>query len=257
MPVVQHVSKEIQLKVVYYGPGLGGKTTNLKYLHAASKPEYRGKLLSFNTESDRTFFFDLLPIDLGLFGGYQIRLHLCTVPGQIALDSTRKLVLRHVDGVVFVVDSQIEAIHSNIESIRNLETNLMLQGDDPRRIPLVVQYNKRDLPNIVPLEELRVALNVPDDVLEIEACARTGAGVAETLKAIVKDCLRLVGNPNKQREGRTRSILPGVRASMFPGGRPSWMDLPPIPAPPRVPSDGFGDEEPPAEPRAVKDRSTR
>jgi signal recognition particle receptor subunit beta len=256
MPVVQHVSKEIQLKIVYYGPGLGGKTTNLKYLHAASRPEYRGKLLSFNTESDRTFFFDLLPIELGRFKGYQIRLHLCTVPGQIALDSTRKLVLRHVDGVVFVVDSQIEAIHSNIESIRNLETNLMMQGDDPRRIPLVVQYNKRDLPNIVPTEELHVALNIPDEVTEVEACARSGVGVPETLKAIVKDCLHLVGNPNKQREGCTRSILPGVRASMFPGGRPSWMDLPAIPPPPRVPTDGPGDEEPPSKRRADKGSGT-
>lgn len=233
MPVVQHASKEIQLKIVYYGPGLGGKTTNLKHLHAASRPDLRGKLLSFATESDRTFFFDLLPVELGKLNGYQVRLHLCTVPGQIALDSTRKLVLRHVDGVVFVVDSQEEALHSNIESIRNLETNLRLQGDDPDRVPLVVQYNKRDLPNVIPVDELAVALNVPDGVQTFEACARAGKGVAETLKAIVKECLKLVGNPKHAKEGRTRSILPGVRASMYPGGRPT--SVPNFPPPARVP----------------------
>jgi hypothetical protein len=238
MPVVLHASREIQLKIVYYGPGLGGKTTNLKYLHAASRPDLRGKLLSFDTESDRTFFFDLLPIELGRFKGYQIRLHLCTVPGQIALDSTRKVVLRHVDGVVFVVDSQVEALPSNIESIRNLETNLRLQGDDPDRVPLVVQYNKRDLSNIIPVDELRVALNVPQEVKEFEACARTGMGVGATLKAIVKACLELVGDPRRAREGRTPSILPGVRASMVPGGQPSMIHIPQFPAPPRVPK-GF------------------
>ena len=237
MPVVQHASKEIQIKIVYYGPGLGGKTTNLKYLHAASRPDLRGKLLSFDTESDRTFFFDLLPVELGRFKGYQIRLHLCTVPGQIALDSTRKLVLRHVDGVVFVVDSQQEALHTNIESIRNLETNLRLQGDDPDRVPLVVQYNKRDLTNIIPVDELHIALNVPDEVQEFEACARTGMGVGATLKGIVKECLRLVGDPRRAREGRTQSILPGVRASMYPDAHPTSIQVPKFPAPPRIPGD--------------------
>jgi signal recognition particle receptor subunit beta len=236
MPVVQHAQKEIQLKIVYYGPGLGGKTTNLKYLHAASRPDLRGKLLSFATESDRTFFFDLLPVELGRFKGYQVRLHLCTVPGQIALDSTRKLVLRHVDGVVFVVDSQEEAIHANIESIRNLETNLRMQGDDPDRVPLVVQYNKRDLPNIIPVDELRLALNVPDEVQEFEACARSGMGVGATLKGIVRECLRLVGDPGRAREGRSQSILPGVRASMYPGAQPAAVQIPKFPAAPRVPT---------------------
>jgi signal recognition particle receptor subunit beta len=235
MPVVHHATKEIQLKIVYYGPGLGGKTTNLKYLHAASRPDLRGKLLSFTTESDRTYFFDLLPVELGLFHGYQIRLHLCTVPGQIALDSTRRLVLRHVDGVVFVVDSQIEALSANIESIRNLETNLRLQGDDPDRIPLVVQYNKRDLPNVIPTDELGVALKVPLEVVEVEACARSGLGVGATLKAIVKECLRLVPNPRRAKEGRTPSILPGVRASMYPDALPASFEIPRFPAPPKVP----------------------
>ncbi len=235
MPVVQHATKEIQLKIVYYGPGLGGKTTNLKYLHAASRPDLRGKLLSFATESDRTYFFDLLPVDLGRFSGYQIRLHLCTVPGQIALDSTRQIVLRHVDGIVFVVDSQIEALNSNIESIRNLETNLRLQGDDPDRVPLVVQFNKRDLNNTMPVGDLRAALQVPDEVQQFEACARTGMGVGATLKAIVKECLRLLGDPGRAHEGRTKSILPGIRASMYPGGHPEPFAVPAIPAPPPLP----------------------
>ena len=134
MPVVLHASKEIQLKIVYYGPGLGGKTTNLEWLHKHSRPELRGKLLSLASESERTVFFDLLPVELGSFQGYRIRLHLCTVPGQIAMDKTRKLVLRNVDAVVFMADSQKDALHGNLESIRNLETNLILQGDDPRRI---------------------------------------------------------------------------------------------------------------------------
>ena len=235
MPVIHHATKEIQLKIVYYGPGLGGKTTNLKYLHAASRPDLRGKLLSFTTESDRTYFFDLLPVELGLFREYQIRLHLCTVPGQIALDSTRRLVLRNVDGIVFVVDSQIEALNANIESIRNLETNLRLQGDDPDRMPLVVQYNKRDLPNIIPVEDLSVVLKVFNEVKEFEVCAKTGMGVSDILKAIVKDCLRLVADPRRAKEGRTPSILPGIRASMYPDSLPASLSEPPIPAPPKVP----------------------
>jgi mutual gliding-motility protein MglA len=236
MPVIQHTHKQIQLKIVYYGPGMGGKTTNLKFLHAHSRPEMRGKLLSLATESERTIFFDLLPVELGLYRGYTVRLHLCTVPGQIALDATRKLVLRHVDGVVFVADSQALTLDANIESIRNLELNLTLQGDDPARMPLAVQYNKRDLPDILAVDELHELLGVPDGVPEFEACAREGLGVPETLKAILKSCLKLVGDPVQAREGRTQSILPGVRASMFPGGRPSVLEMPAIPPPARLPT---------------------
>jgi signal recognition particle receptor subunit beta len=124
MPTVSHSKKEVLLKLVYYGPGLGGKTTNLDYIHAHSKPEHRGKLLSLASESERTLFFDLLPVDLGKFKGYSIRLHLCTVPGQVAYDRTRKLVLRNVDGVVFVVDSQPAQLDANAESLANLAVNL-------------------------------------------------------------------------------------------------------------------------------------
>lgn len=216
MPLVNHARQEIHLKVVYYGPGLGGKTTNLEFIHSRTRPELRGKLISLATESERTLFFDLLPVELGRFKGYQIRLHLCTVPGQIAHDRTRRLVLRHVDGIVFVVDSQSDRLHDNRESIANLYDNLRRQGDDPDRLPLVVQYNKRDLNNVLTLEDLRTELKVPPEVSEIEAVAIAGEGVFETVKTILKACLKIVGDPRAAPEGRSPSILPGKRASMFP-----------------------------------------
>ena len=221
------------MKIVYYGPGLGGKTTNLRHIHERSRPDLRGKLLSLNTESERTLFFDLLAVHLGTFKGYTVRLHLCTVPGQIAYDQTRRLVLRGVDGVVFVVDSQTGMLEHNFESIRNLEENLLSQGDDPDVLPMVIQYNKRDLDDVMPIDELRAELRVPDGVPELEAEAVNGVGVFETLKTIVKACLALVEDPSKLREGRSPSILPGKRASMYPGGRVSAV--PPPPPPPRLP----------------------
>lgn len=231
MPLVNHARQEIHLKVVYYGPGLGGKTTNLELIHSRTKPERRGKLISLATESERTLFFDLLPVELGVFKGYQVRLHLCTVPGQIAHDRTRRLVLRHVDGIVFVVDSQPQRVEDNRESIVNLAENLRLQGDDPDRLPLVVQYNKRDLPDVLPVGELREALHVPYEVPQLEAVAIEGVGVFETVKTILKNCLRIVGDPTGAREGRSPSILPGKRPSMFPGAPgptapddPEWID---------------------------------
>jgi mutual gliding-motility protein MglA len=217
MPTISHSKKEVLLKLVYYGPGLGGKTTNLDYIHAHSKPEHRGKLLSLASESERTLFFDLLPIDLGKFKTYSIRLHLCTVPGQVAYDRTRRLILRNVDGVVFVVDSQPAQLDANSESLANLAVNLRAQGTDPDRLPVVVQYNKRDLPDVLSPAELARALGVPAHVKQTEASAKFGQGVFETLKLIVTECLKLVGDPRKAREGRTPSILPGHRASMYPG----------------------------------------
>jgi hypothetical protein len=244
MPLVNHARREIHLKVVYYGPGLGGKTTNLEHIHAHTRPENRGKLISLMTESERTLFFDLLPMDIGSFRGYRVRLHMCTVPGQIARDETRRLVLRHVDGIVFVVDSQEGREAQNIESIRNLETNLMEQGDDPTRIPLVVQYNKRDLDNALPVDELREILKVPAGVPEIEAAALYGGGVFETLKSIIKACLHIVGDPNEAREGRSPSILPGKRASMFPGAIPPAAHVAVrFPRPAGLPSFDPGDDD--------------
>jgi mutual gliding-motility protein MglA len=240
MPLVNHAHQEIHLKVVYYGPGLGGKTTNLEQIHSRSKPERRGKLISLATESERTLFFDLLPVDLGVFKGYQIRLHLCTVPGQIAHDRTRRLVLRHVDGIVFVADSQEARMADNRESIVNLATNLRLQGDDPDVLPLVVQYNKRDLPGVLPIAELREQLGVPAGVPELEAVAVRGEGVFETVKTILKGCLKIVGDPRRAKEGRSPSILPGTRASMFPRAGVSELGANPLPRPPKLPR--FDDE---------------
>lgn len=208
MPLVQHLTEELHLKIVYYGPGLGGKTSNLEFIHQTARPEARGKLVSLVTEAERTLFFDLLPMELGVFRGYRLRLHLCTVPGQMAMDRTRQLVLRGVDGVVFVVDSQPERIDSNIESMLNLEANLRLQGDDPLQIPQVVQYNKRDLWTAMSIEELRTALSIPLGTPEFEASAATGYGVFETLKAVTKLCLNRVGNPRSLPEGRSRFAPP-------------------------------------------------
>jgi mutual gliding-motility protein MglA len=241
MPLVNHSRKELHLKLVYYGPGLGGKTTNLEYIHGQTKPNNRGKLISLKTEAERTLFFDLLPVDLGSYRGYRVRIHLCTVPGQIALDSTRQLVLRHVDGVVFVVDSQETRIEANVDSIRNLETNLRKQGDDPDVMPLVVQYNKRDLPNAMPVAALRHELNVPDGVREFEASAVSGEGVFATFKTITMECLKLIGDPTRMDEGRSASILPGRRASMYPGALPPSLGSGILPRSPKIPSFNEGD----------------
>jgi signal recognition particle receptor subunit beta len=251
MPFVQHARRELHLKIVYYGPGLGGKTTNLEWIHAKTRPELRGKLISLATETERTLFFDLLPVELGKFRGYDIRLHLCTVPGQIAQEQTRRLVLRHVDGIVFVVDSQPSRLEDNVESIRNLETNLMMQGDDPDLLPMVVQYNKRDLPTATSIDELRESLSIPSGTPEIEGQALEGVGVFDTLKAIVRGCLALVGDPATLADGRSPSVLPGRRASMYPGGRPEAAtttpaegeESPAVPKAPRMPTDAEDTEE--------------
>jgi len=228
MPLVHHAHRDLQMKIVYYGPGLGGKTTNLEFIHANTKADRRGKLIALETEAERTLFFDLLPMELGQFRDYRVRLHLCTVPGQIAYDTTRQLVLKNVDGIVFVVDSQPSRLEANYESIRNLETNLRLQGDDPDRMPLVVQYNKRDLDGVMGVQELREALFVPSGVTEIEASATSGTGVFDTLKAITREMLRICPDPSTMAEGRTQSILPGRRPSMSQnlmgaGGLPAFL----------------------------------
>ena len=216
MPSVSHRKREVLFKIVYYGPGLGGKTTNLEYIHAHSRPDHRGKLLSLNTAHERTLFFDLLPIDLGEFKGYQVRLHLCTVPGQIAYDRTRRLILRGVDGVVFVVDSQPAQLDANVESLENLAANLRWLGIEPNRTPVVVQYNKRDLHGVLDPVDLRAAIGIPKNVPQLEASARYGKGVFETLKRITRECLRVVGDPQQLKEGRSPSIIPGHRPSMYP-----------------------------------------
>ncbi len=185
MPFVNFMSREINCKLVYYGPGLCGKTTNLKHIYETVNPNTRGRLISLSTETERTLFFDFLPIELGKVKGFTVRLQLYTVPGQVFYDASRKLILRGADGVVFVADSQEMREEANIESLENLEENLKEHNLDIAKIPYVVQYNKRDLPDVLPVEHLRKTLN-PRGVPDHEAVAHIGTGVFETLKSVSK-----------------------------------------------------------------------
>jgi signal recognition particle receptor subunit beta len=188
MSFINYSSREINCKIVYYGPGLCGKTTNLQHIYNKTNPDVKGKMISLATETERTLFFDFLPLALGEIRGFKTRFHLYTVPGQVFYDASRKLILKGVDGVVFVADSQIERMEANIESLDNLKINLLEQGYEVDKIAYVIQYNKRDLPNSAPLEEMQRLLNAAG-VPEFEACATTGQGVFETLKAVAKGVL--------------------------------------------------------------------
>ena len=185
MVFLNYTAMQMTAKIVYYGPGLCGKTTNLQYIYNKTNPETKGKLISLSTETDRTLFFDFLPLSLGEIRGFKTRFHLYTVPGQVFYDASRKLILKGVDGVVFVADSQMERMEANLESLENLRTNLAEQGYDLDKIPFVIQFNKRDLPNAVTVEEMRKVLN-PRTVPEYQAVAPTGVGVFDTLKAVAK-----------------------------------------------------------------------
>jgi signal recognition particle receptor subunit beta len=168
MSFINYSSREINCKIVYYGPGLCGKTTNLQYIYTKTNPELKGKMISLATETERTLFFDFLPLALGQIRGFKTRFHLYTVPGQVFYDASRKLILKGVDGVVFVADSQVERMEANLESIDNLRINLGEQGYDLARLPYILQYNKRDLPNAAPLDEMRRLMN-PQGVPDLEA----------------------------------------------------------------------------------------
>jgi len=185
MSFINYSSREINCKIVYYGPGLCGKTTNLHYIYKKTNPDSKGKMISLATETERTLFFDFLPLALGEIRGFKTRFHLYTVPGQVFYDASRKLILKGVDGVVFVADSQVERMEANVESVENLRINLAEQGYNLDAIPYVVQYNKRDLPNVVPVAEMKKALN-PRGVPDFEGIASEGGGVFDTLKAIAK-----------------------------------------------------------------------
>jgi signal recognition particle receptor subunit beta len=221
MSMINYASREINCKLVYYGPGLGGKTTNLEHVYTKVAPQTRGKMVSLATETERTLFFDFLPVDLGTVRGFKTRFHLYTVPGQVYYNASRKLILKGVDGVVFVADSQIERMEANIESMQNLYDNMAQYGYDLTKIPFVVQYNKRDLPNAAPIKSLQEALNpgwaVEDPARQrvvvdpyhadeylvqeadgawierapyFESVAVSGEGVFDTLKAIAKLVLK-------------------------------------------------------------------
>jgi len=225
MSMINYASREINCKLVYYGPGLGGKTTNLEHVYAKVNPNARGKMISLATETERTLFFDFLPVDLGTIRGFKTRFHLYTVPGQVYYNASRKLILKGVDGIVFVADSQLERMEANIESMQNLYDNMAEYGYDLTKIPFVIQYNKRDLPNASPIKDLQAALNpgwqvadparqkvTPDPVfpndflvqqlptgewieraVAQEGVAVQGDGVFETLKSVSKLVLKTLG----------------------------------------------------------------
>lgn len=196
MALFNYATKEITLKIVYYGPGLSGKTTNLQKLHAILDPTRRGKLLSLSTEADRTLFFDFMPVELGKIKDFSIRFQLYTVPGQVRYNATRRLVLKGADAVVFVADSQKEMLEENIESLKNMRENLIANNLNPDDIPLVIQYNKRDLPNILPVHELNERLN-HGKAPYFESVAVEGKGVRETFETITRLLLKHISQKHK------------------------------------------------------------
>ena len=199
MALINLKTREINCKVVYYGPGLCGKTTNLQYVYNKTSPQVKGRMISLATDTDRTLFFDFLALNMGEIRGFKVRLQLYTVPGQVFYDASRKLILRSVDGVVFVADSQIERMEANQESLDNLSVNLSEHGYDLQKIPLVIQYNKRDLPNAAPKDAMSRVLN-PMGRPEFEAVATNGSGVFDTLKAAAKLVLRDIKNKSEAQQ---------------------------------------------------------
>ncbi|HMA75915.1 MAG TPA: GTPase domain-containing protein [Candidatus Krumholzibacteriaceae bacterium] len=189
MSLINYSSREINVKIVYYGPGLCGKTTNIQYIYNKVTPETKGKLITLATEMDRTLFFDFLPLELGKVKGFKTRFHLYTVPGQVYYDASRKLILRGVDGIVFVADSQSMRYDANIESLYNLHENLAEYNMKLEDIPFTIQYNKRDLPDTIGVDDLQQELN-PRDYPSYEAVAIEGVGVFNTLKSVAKSVLR-------------------------------------------------------------------
>jgi len=185
MSMINYASREINCKIVYYGTGLGGKTTNLEYIYSKVNPDTKGKMISLATETERTLFFDFLPIDLGEVRGFKTRFHLYTVPGQVYYNASRRLILKGVDGIVFVADSQASRAEANIESMHNLYENLETYGYDLQSIPFAIQYNKRDLPDVLAVDELRAQIN-PMGVVDFEGTAIEGKGVFETLSCVSK-----------------------------------------------------------------------
>lgn len=191
MSFINHNAKEIHCKIVYYGPSLGGKTTNLQWVYQRTADDQKSKLVALNADIERTLFFDFLPLNIGDIRGYKTRFHLYTVPGQVVYDASRRLIMKGLDGVIFVADSQNERMDENLESLRNLEKNLDLHGHNIREIPLVLQYNKRDLPNAATLSDLRSALNLHNSP-DFEACASEGKGVMESLKTVSKSIINVL-----------------------------------------------------------------
>lgn len=230
MVSINYSSREVCCKIVYYGPGLSGKTTNLQYVHAKVPSNTRGKLISLATEADRTLYFDFLPINIGSINGFSAKFQLYTVPGQVYYNATRKLVLRGVDGIVFVADSQPDKMDENIESLMNLEDNLAEYGYAVTDVPIVIQYNKRDLPNVMAVEQLQEQLNKRGWPY-FEASATVGNGVFDTLKLIIKLVLDKAKNTSNSRfkandtpgagdSGRV-AVAPNVSLDMVGSAQPA------------------------------------
>lgn len=257
MVSINYSAREVCCKIVYYGPGLSGKTTNLQYVHAKVPQNSRGKLISLATEADRTLYFDFLPINIGTINGFQAKFQLYTVPGQVYYNATRKLVLRGVDGVVFVADSQPDKMDENIESLTNLEENLLEYGYNLADLPTVIQYNKRDLPGVMSVEHLNARLN-PRKVPHFEASATVGNGVFDTLKLII----RLVLEKAKSSQSspvqsaavptpRAVPVVEKVSEPEYPSARPTQPIATGFESP-RVPAD-----VPAFEPAAVQQEAVR
>jgi hypothetical protein len=238
MVFFNYATMQMAAKVVYYGPGLCGKTTNLHHIYGRTAPGSRGEMVSLETETDRTLFFDLLPLDVGVIGGFKTRIQLYTVPGQVFYNTTRKLVLKGVDGIVFVADSQRAMKEANVESLANLKTNLAEIGIKLDEIPLVLQYNKRDLANILSLEELEESLNAARAFESYEACAVLGQGVFETLKAISRLTLRSLKKRMLGEEKPAPAVTAKAAASATgPIAPPAAAAVPPAPATPPRPAE--------------------
>ncbi|MFC4452478.1 GTP-binding protein [Deinococcus sonorensis] len=195
MSTINFAAREINCKIVYYGPGMSGKTTNLKHVFGKIPGHLRGEMVSLATEDERTLFFDFLPLDLGSVQGFKTRFHLYTVPGQVFYNASRKLILRGVDGIVFVADSAPNRLRANAESMRNLRENLVEHGLDVRQIPMILQVNKRDLPDALPLAMIRAVVDPKNELMIIEAAAHEGRGVFETLKSVSKLVLERLSQP--------------------------------------------------------------
>lgn len=246
MALMNHAKREINAKIVYYGPGLCGKTTNIKYIHEKLRPDTRGKLLSLATETDRTLFFDFLPVEIGEVRGFKTRFHLYTVPGQVFYNSTRQMVLKGADGIIFVADSQRSMLDVNIESLNNLRENLAAQGRRIEDLPMVIQCNKRDLPDILTIDELSRALN-PRQVPIFGASAATGDGVVQTLTSISKMVLHRLqqASPSAPTAPSAEQAMAASYRSVRKGAdrigvTPQAIVPPPPPPPPAMAVTGVG-----------------
>ncbi len=191
MSLINHNAKEIHCKIVYYGPSLAGKTTNIRWIYHQTSEDRKSQLFELPTDVERTLFFDFLPLDVGDIRGYKTRFHLYTVPGQVIYDASRKLILKNLDGIIFVADSQTERMEENVDSYRNMERNLEQQGYNIQEVPLVIQYNKRDLPNVSPLGVMRAGLNRHNSP-DFEGVASEGRGVFEAFKTLSKSIITVL-----------------------------------------------------------------